>query len=70
MSLERLLNEFRNYSTSEREKGALFENFIAKYLKTDPQYSQLEYVWRWKDWPFDWGQDDGIDLLAQDRDSG
>jgi predicted helicase len=70
MSLESLLDEFRNYSTSEREKGALFENFIAKYLKTDPQYSQLENVWRWSDWPFAWGQDDGIDLVAQDRDSG
>jgi predicted helicase len=70
MSLERLLNEFRNFSTSEREKGALFENFIAKYLNTDPQYSQLENVWRWSDWPFAWGQDDGIDLVAQDRDSG
>lgn len=70
MSLERVLNEFRKFSTSEREKGTLFEKFIAKYLKTDPQYSQLENVWLWSDWPFAWGQDDGIDLVAQERESG
>ena len=70
MSLESVLNEFRIFSTSEREKGALFEKFIAKYLKTDPQYSQLENVWLWNNWPYAWGQDDGIDLVAQDRDTG
>jgi predicted helicase len=70
MSLESVLNEFRSFSTSEREKGSLFEKFIAKYLKTDPQYSQLENVWLWSDWPYAWGQDDGIDLIAQERESG
>lgn len=70
MSLESVLSELRQFSTSEREKGSLFEKFIAKYLKTDPQYSRLENVWLWSGWPYNWGQDDGIDLVAQDRDTG
>jgi len=39
---------------------------------TDPQYaSRLENVWQWSEWPERWrGDDNGIDLVAKERDTG
>ncbi|TGA95898.1 DEAD/DEAH box helicase [Sporolactobacillus shoreae] len=60
-----LLDEFREAAHTKREKGTLFEKLIVKYLLTDPQFDQLGDVWLWNDWPDHWGQDVGIDIVAQ-----
>ncbi|WP_066307774.1 type ISP restriction/modification enzyme [Bacillus sp. FJAT-29814] len=66
-----LLEEFNRAASSTREKGELFERLIANYLLTDPIYSNLlSDVWLWDDWPYRWGSDDGIDLVARVRYTG
>lgn len=63
-----ILNKYRQYSFSERDKGARFERLIQAYLITDPQFSdKLQKVWLWLEFPFrkDFGgKDIGIDLVA------
>ncbi|WP_030404974.1 MULTISPECIES: DEAD/DEAH box helicase [unclassified Streptomyces] len=56
-----------------RDRGTRFEELILQYLSTDPQWTeQFSRVWMWADWP---GaehdkRDTGIDLVAQDRETG
>ncbi|KUM86538.1 MULTISPECIES: DEAD/DEAH box helicase [Streptomyces] len=56
-----------------RDRGTRFEELILQYLSTDPQWTeQFSRVWMWTDWP---GaehdkRDTGIDLVAQDRETG
>ncbi|MFG2213148.1 DEAD/DEAH box helicase [Streptomyces sp. NPDC048638] len=56
-----------------RDRGTRFEELILQYLSTDPQWNeQFSRVWMWADWP---GaehdkRDTGIDLVAQDRETG
>ncbi|MBP0459590.1 DEAD/DEAH box helicase [Streptomyces montanisoli] len=56
-----------------RDRGTRFEELMLQYLSTDPQWSeQFSRVWMWADWP---GaehdkRDTGIDLVAQDRETG
>jgi len=69
--LSQLLEEFKEITNTERDKGTLFERLIKKFLQTDPQYSNLfENVWLWSEWKYSWGQDDGIDLVAKERNTG
>jgi len=69
--MQKVLEEYRRLSRSEREKGRNFERMIANYLVTDPQFADLfEHVWLWDEWPHRWGSDDGIDLVAQERGTG
>lgn len=71
MNLQDLLAEFALASRTQRDKGTLFEKFVASYLLADPQYAaRLSDVWLWSEWPMRWGQDDGIDLVARERDTG
>ena len=54
------------------ERGAKFEKLMAQYLPLDPVYGRLfDQVWLWKDWPGRNGKvDTGIDLVAQEADTG
>lgn len=72
VSFETILQNYRNQSYSERDKGSRFEELISRYLKTDPTYSAiLEKVWAWMDF-FGHselgGRDTGIDLVARTKD--
>ncbi|MDT0531864.1 type ISP restriction/modification enzyme [Micromonospora sp. DSM 115977] len=71
-TLQSILDDLYFSATSEADKGAKFERLMVAYLRTDPQYAeQFSQVWRWMEWPGRDGQaDHGIDLVAQERDSG
>ncbi|MFM9647792.1 DEAD/DEAH box helicase [Streptomyces galilaeus] len=68
-----VLRAIRDGSTGNRDRGTRFEEFMVQYLSTDPQWTeQFSRVWMWADWP---GaehdkRDTGIDLVAQDRETG
>ncbi len=65
---QNILNKYRKYSFSERDKGDRFERLIQAYLYTDPKYSHLNKIWLWSEFPYRGefgGQDIGIDLVAQ-----
>ncbi|MBE7641402.1 DEAD/DEAH box helicase family protein [Salegentibacter sp. BLCTC] len=68
MSFQKVLDKYRKYSFSERDKGERFERLIQAYLQTDPKYSnQFKYVWLWNEFPGrkDFGgKDTGIDLVG------
>lgn len=69
MSFQKVLEKYRKYSFSERDKGTRFERLMQAYLRTDPLYVQrFKHIWLWNDFPFrkDFGgKDTGIDLVAQ-----
>ncbi|KWT61118.1 damage-inducible protein [Streptomyces albus subsp. albus] len=68
-----VLKAIREGSTVNRDRGTRFEELMVQYLSTDPQWTeQFSRVWMWADWP---GaehdkRDTGIDLVAQDRETG
>ncbi|MFH9010324.1 DEAD/DEAH box helicase [Streptomyces sp. NPDC017943] len=68
-----VLRAIRNGATGNRDRGTRFEELMVQYLSTDPQWTeQFTRVWMWADWP---GaeqdkRDTGIDLVAQDRETG
>lgn len=48
MGLNELLVRYREDAASTKELGTKFEELIARYLKTNPQYSSiLEWVCLW-----------------------
>ncbi|MGW4232101.1 DEAD/DEAH box helicase [Streptomyces sp. NPDC004980] len=63
----------RNGVDGNRDRGTRFEELMLQYLSTDPTWTeQFTRVWMWADWP---GaehdkRDTGIDLVAQDRETG
>ena len=68
MNFKAVLEKYRAYSFSEKDKGERFERLMKAYLLTDPKYAaKLEKVWLWSEFP---GKDDlggwdvGIDLVA------
>ena len=71
-SIRDVLEEFREYSLDERAKGALFEQLMKDFLKTDTQYERLfDEVWLWSEYPERGNRaDTGIDLVARERDTG
>ena len=68
--LERVLNELRQLSTSEHEKGESFERLMLGFLRVAPQWAtKFSEVWLWKHWPGNGGEvDTGIDLVAEHAD--
>ncbi|MET8511952.1 type ISP restriction/modification enzyme [Streptomyces sp. NPDC005077] len=68
-----ILKAIRDGSATNRERGTRFEQLMVQYLSTDPQWTeQFSRVWMWADWPgadYD-KRDTGIDLVAQDRETG
>ena len=69
MSLSQVLDKYQHMARDQHEKGALFEQLMQRYLKTDPLYAnELAEVWLWSEFPFrkDFGGKDlGIDLVAK-----
>lgn len=70
-SLGDVIEAFRS-SPSNSERGRKFEELMVRYLELDPLYAaKFSNVWLWKDWPGRQGKPDtGIDLVAQDRETG
>ena len=68
MLFHKVLEKYRQYSFSERDKGDRFERLMQAYLITDPQYaSKIQKVWIWSEFPYrkDFGgKDTGIDLVV------
>lgn len=69
MTFFQLLQQIREASTSERDKGYRFERLMQAYLKTTSIYEGcFEEVWLWMDFPYRdqfGGSDIGIDLVAK-----
>ncbi|KAA8976139.1 type ISP restriction/modification enzyme [Halospina sp. K52047b] len=64
--IEDVLQQMREDGADNRILGNRFERLIRNYLLTDPQYAnELTDVWLWSEWPQNWGQDVGIDLVAR-----
>jgi len=73
MTFQKILDNYRKYSFSERDKGDRFERLMQAYLQTDPKYAFLfKRVWLWNDFPGRkdlGGKDMGIDLVALTQDN-
>ncbi|MEU4368220.1 DEAD/DEAH box helicase [Micromonospora chersina] len=68
-----VIKAIRDHSSSNRDRGTRFEALMLQYLSTDPQWTeQFSRVWMWADWPGTEHdkRDVGIDLVAQDRETG
>ncbi|WP_217621370.1 DEAD/DEAH box helicase [Streptomyces lunaelactis] len=68
-----VLKMIRDSSDTNRDRGTRFEQLMVQYLRTDPQWTQqFSQVWMWADWPGTESdkRDVGIDLVAQDRETG
>ncbi|MFB6514196.1 DEAD/DEAH box helicase [Streptomyces virginiae] len=68
-----VLKVIRTTSKDNHERGTRFERLMVKFLRTDPQWNeQFSQVWMWADWPGAAAnkKDTGIDLVAQDRETG
>jgi predicted helicase len=72
MTINTILDEFRQNANSPRDLGDKFERLMVQYLKTDPFYKQhFSEVWMWMDFPKRGNMPDtGIDLVAIERDTG
>lgn len=68
MTFNEILDEYRQISHSERDKGERFERLMQAYLKTDTLYSsKFKQVWLWSEFPgnIELGTSDtGIDLVG------
>ena len=69
MGIHDILEKFRQTAVTERQKGALFEKLMQRWLLSDPRYCNLlKEVWLWEEFPqrteFG-GKDTGIDLVAR-----
>ena len=68
MSLSGTNSGFDEFLRAVREdkSGDLFEEGCRWLLRfVEPYASTLHQVWRWRDWPNQWGADHGIDLVAE-----
>lgn len=70
--IEKILNEFRDAATSNRDLGDKFERLMASALKLDSGLAgEFSNVWLWSDFPYRGKSPDvGIDLVAQEALSG
>ena len=67
ITIYEVVDDIRETSQDEREKGDRFERVIRYFLKNDPLWSaRFSNVWLWKDAPTKKGADYGIDLVAHD----
>lgn len=71
-SIHDLLDQLALSALDNRDKGDKLERLMKAYLQTDPMYAEkYSNVWLWKEWPGRGNQPDtGIDLVAQERDTG
>jgi predicted helicase len=72
ITLNTILEEFRQTATSTRDLGDKFERLMVQYFETDPLYKEhFSKVWLWMDFPKrNNAPDTGIDLVAEERDTG
>jgi len=72
VSISTLLQQIRNSSSNEKEKGDKFERLMLSFFRIEPTYkAQFKNVWLWSDWPGNRGlPDTGIDLVAENIDGG
>lgn len=67
--IQKILENFRLKSLTQREKGTYFEELILVYLQNEASYRDLySRVWLYADWAREQGldaRDTGIDLVAQ-----
>lgn len=71
MSFDEILGKIRAEAKSPRDLGDKFERLMVGFLRTDPIYvDRFSKVWMWSDWLHKTGADTGIDLVAQERDTG
>ena len=53
------------------EKGDSFERLVKAFLERDKAQAQrFSRVWPWRDWPGNQEHDIGVDVVAEERDSG
>src|SRR5437762_1563370 len=72
ISLETILEQFREDARCNRDLGDRFERMMQQFFRADPLYAALfSEVWMWNEWPLK-GQvgDVGIDLVAQHKATG
>ncbi|WP_416057821.1 DEAD/DEAH box helicase [Stenotrophomonas maltophilia] len=71
-TIHHILDELALAATDHRDKGSKFERLIKAYFLVDPLYvSRFSDVWLWSEWPGRNAKaDTGIDLVAQERDTG
>lgn len=71
-TIHEILIRLAESSLSNWDKGDRFERLMVAYLKTDPLYAnRFSDVWQWAEWPDRvTGQDTGIDIVAQERETG
>ncbi|MFI0984987.1 DEAD/DEAH box helicase [Streptomyces exfoliatus] len=72
-SVHDVLKKIRDESATNRDRGTRFEELMVRYLGADPDWrEQFTQVWMYHDWPgADHNKRDvGIDLVAQDRETG
>jgi len=72
LAAQDFLSRLYKAAKSPREQGELFERFVAAYLRHDNYYGErFSNVWRWRDWPGRGNEtDSGIDLVAEERETG
>jgi len=66
-TIDDVLDQIRESSETEKEKGDKFERLMLAFFRIDPTYArQFSNVWMWNDWPDNQGSPDiGIDLVAE-----
>lgn len=69
---QNILEQFRKYAYSERDKGDKFERLMQRYLQTEPTYKdKFSDVWLWSEFPcrgdFAGGKDLGIDIVCKTK---
>jgi predicted helicase len=72
-SLGQLLDKLYFSATDSRDQGDKVERMMVEFFRTCTLYRQrFEDVWLWMEWPNrpDAHRDNGIDLVARERESG
>ncbi len=69
--LNKILDQYRSASKTEREKGTYFEELCIAYFRYESYYKDFySQVWTYSDWAQEQGidgRDTGIDLVAQTK---
>lgn len=70
--LEKLDTIWNRFGDDKVGKGSAFENLMASYLRTAPEYAdRFDEVYLWQEWPERGNQHDhGIDIVARDIQTG
>lgn len=67
-AFQAILEKYRKFAFSQKDKGFRFELLMQRFLTSDPKYSSIiKQVWLWNEFPYrkDFGgKDTGIDLVA------